>query len=80
MDRTSKFLKLLTKAERARVAQVIDLVLTNQTANLDVKKLSGYTNAYRVRVGTTRIIYFEHKEYNELVFVGRRNEKTYKKF
>ena len=80
MDRTTKYLKLLTKSERAKVAMAIELVLTKQTNELDCKKLAGYTNAYRVRVGTTRIIYFEHQEYNELVFIGRRNEKTYKKF
>lgn len=80
MDRTTKFLQLLSRAERARVAEVIALVLAQQTDDLDVKKLSGYVNAYRVRIGKVRIIYFEHGDYNELVFVGRRSEKTYKKF
>lgn len=80
MDRTTKFLKLLSKAERAKVEKVINLVLTQQTAELDVKKLTGYLNAYRVRIGDVRLIYLEHQDYNELLFVGRRSEKTYKKF
>ena len=80
MDRITKSLRLLRRDERTRVAEVIDLILAGETAGLDVKKLTGYANAYPVRVGTVRIIYFEHKDYNELVFVGRRNEKRYKKF
>ena len=80
MDRVTKYLRLLTKTERARVAEAITCVLANDTAQLDVKKLTGYANAYRVRIGTVRIVYFKHESHNELVFVGRRSEKTYKKF
>ncbi|MFT7507028.1 MAG: mRNA-degrading endonuclease RelE of RelBE toxin-antitoxin system [Acidimicrobiales bacterium] len=80
MDNTPKFLKLLTKTERLRVAEVIGLILANDTKAIDIKKMSGYQNLYRARIGTIRIIYMVHTNYNELVFVGRRNEKIYKKF
>ena len=80
MDRNQKFLKLLNQKEFDSVQGALLAIISGDTSSLLSKKLSGYPNLYRVRVGSIRIIYVAHADYSEVLFVGRRNEKTYKKF
>tara|TARA_B100000745_G_scaffold299981_1_gene252283 strand:+ start:3830 stop:4072 length:243 start_codon:yes stop_codon:yes gene_type:complete len=80
MDRNQKFLKLLNEKEFDSVQSVLRAIVSGDTSTLISKKLSGYPNLYRIRVGSIRVIYVVHSDYNEILFVGRRNEKTYKKF
>ena len=80
MDRNQKFLRLLTQKEFDSVQVVIEAIVLGDTSALVSKKLTGYPNLYRVRLGSIRVIYVVHLDYNEILVVGRRNEKTYKKF
>mgnify|MGYP000462868740 CR=1 FL=1 len=78
MDKVSKFLKRLSKQERQKLETVIKDVLIGNIQNIEVKKLSGYKNIFRVRVGDIRIV-FENKDGSiKLIFVGRKKEDTYK--
>ncbi len=51
-----KQLEKIPKKERAAVVEKIDLLLT-QSHNLDIKKLQGYYNLYRLRVGDYRVVF-----------------------
>lgn len=56
-------------------------VLLGSVQGLDIKKLKGHKDLYRLRVGDNRLVY-QHKngERPEVIFIGRRNDQTYRDF
>src|SRR3989344_1580044 len=59
---------------------VLRKILSKNTTGLDIKKLSGYSDVYRVRTGNIRIIFLDDKRHAEVLEISRRSEKTYKDF
>jgi len=80
MDKISKFLRKLTTKEQTMVSAVIEELLAGNTANLDIKKLRGFDDIYRVRIQTLRIIYSQKGGLIKIIEISRRSEKTYKDF
>lgn len=80
MDKLSKALGRLSTKERKQVKHIL-LQLTKQNfLGLNIKKLKGRTDIYRVRKGDLRIIYqVKNKEIFALA-IERRSEKTYRGF
>lgn len=78
MDRIEKFLKRLSIKEREIVESIIKDILSQTAYNLDVKKLKGEQNLFRVRKGNIRVVFFKKGATVHIVFIGRRNEKMYK--
>lgn len=80
MDRTEKFLRKLSEKELFLIEGVIKDLYNEKVADLDIKKLKGHDNVFRIRLQTIRIIF--RKINNEILIleIGRRNEKTYRKF
>jgi len=54
MDRADKLIRKLSEKERVKVIRAIELILVGDIARLDVKKLKGEKNIFRVRVGDLR--------------------------
>lgn len=77
MDKTDKFLKKLNGSESVRVINAITGILAGKIDNYDIKKLKGYQDVYRIRIGAIRIIYRQLSDDIEVLDVGRRSEKTY---
>lgn len=80
MDKISKFLKKLDRKELDIVYGIIEQLLLGNVAGLDIKKLKGFDDIYRVRAGKIRIIYSHKSKDIKLIEISRRNERTYKKF
>jgi len=80
MDNISKFLKKLTSDERLLVHKAINQLLSGYTQKLDIKKLKGFEDIYRVRVRDIRIIYRSKNETVSLIEIARRSDKTYKNY
>ncbi len=80
MDKIDKFLNKLNKQESLKVLNAIAGILSGKTASYNLKKLRGYSDVYRVRVGTIRIIYKQLETDIEVLDIGRRNEKTYRDY
>lgn len=78
MDKTSKFLKRLSVQERSKIREIINNVLSGNTKDLNIKKLKGQSNIFRVRSGDIRIIFKVENDTINLIFVGRKNDITYK--
>ena len=79
MDKIEKALQKLTAKEREWVKQLLIKVQSGQTDGLDIKKLKGREDIFRIRKGKIRIIY--RSDGNKRFFVlsiERRNETTYK--
>ena len=79
MDRVTKFLNKLSQKERNVIKEVLEKVKFGDIANLDIKKLKGLDNCFRIRKGEIRIIYRidENKEVF-LLSIERKNDNTYK--
>ena len=72
-----KFLKRLTRKELKKMLQVIEDIENGNTDSLDIKRLSGYKNIFRVRVGDIRILFIQSKTEYRLVSIERRSDTTY---
>ncbi|MDO8572315.1 MAG: hypothetical protein Q7S11_00925 [bacterium] len=57
---------------------MIESVLVGDIARLDVKKLKGEKNVFRIRIGDLRIIFTYKKNLPRIVSIERRNDTTYR--
>jgi len=80
MDKISKLLKKLSSKERERLKETLALLLSDDTASLNVKKLKGADDVYRVRTGNLRVIFQKHGKEIQVLEVSRRDENTYKNY
>lgn len=80
MDKIQKFLLKLSEAERTLLAETIRSIQEGKTKELNTKKLVGYEDIYRVRIGQIRIIYKKDTPDIQILETSFRNEKTYKKY
>lgn len=78
MDRVNKLIRKLSEKERTKVIQAIELILVGNIARLDVKKLKGEKNVFRIRVGDLRIIFTREKNSPRIISVDRRNDTMYR--
>lgn len=78
VDRIEKFLARLNAKERERVLATLLQLQERNFADLDVKKRRGKSGAFRVRVGSIRIIFQMESKVLRVISIDRRNEGTYK--
>ena len=79
MDRVTKFLNKLSQKERNVIKEILEKVKFGNIANLDIKKLKGLGNCFRVRKREIRIIYkINEKGEAVLLSIERKNDNTYK--
>ena len=79
MDRIEKELRKLTSKEREQIADLLRKLAAGKTANLNIKKLKGYNDIFRIRKGGLRIIYRKDAKVKIFVLaIERRREDTYK--
>jgi mRNA-degrading endonuclease RelE of RelBE toxin-antitoxin system len=78
VDKIQKALDKLSVKERAAVKDILEKIENKNFDGLDLKKLKGRDDVYRVRKGGVRLIYRmgENKEIFVLE-IGRRNDNTY---
>ena len=77
MDAIEKALKKLTPQERLRMKEVLVRLMSGKTKGLDIKKLKGRDDVFRVRKGDIRIIYRKQAASLFILLIERRNEQTY---
>ncbi len=80
MDKVGKALKKLTEKERNVVKNILENIEEGIFNNLDIKKLKGYSDIFRVRKGGIRIIFRKTNKGIFIISIERRRKKTYKKF
>jgi len=73
-------IKSVDKETRLRVKELIDVLMANPLFifNLDIKKLKGFENVYRLRIGRYRILFCVDKN-NKTIALLRflKREKAY---
>jgi len=77
MDAIKKALKRFTAKERGWVREVLERLASNELRGLDVKKLQGRDDIFRVRKGDIRIVFRKSGGIISILLIQRRNEKTY---
>lgn len=80
MDKIQKVLRRLNGKEKKVVKPLLAKILTGQLEGLDVLKLSGHKDIYRVKKGSWRVIYQLVGKETILLTIERRSEKTYRDF
>ena len=78
MPRLKKLLSQFNKKERETIESLLESIVSLSCRNLDIKKLKGHQNIFRVRGGDIRIIFMREKKEIFILSIDRRNENTYK--
>ena len=78
MDKLEKALKKLSVPERRQVESILQQLVSGEMQGLDIKKLKGQHNIFRVRKGMLRILYRVDKQGTVFpISLGKRSDKTY---
>lgn len=80
MDKIQKALGKLNGTEKKAVQSIMRSLLSGRFLGLQVQKLHGHTDIYRIRKGRLRIIYRQTKQGIFILAIERRSEKTYRDF
>lgn len=80
MDKITKALQKLSKKERKIVQRILLQLHSGSLIGLNIQKLSGHQDIFRVRKGDLRIIYQQRTGEIFILAIERRSEKTYRNF
>lgn len=78
MDKISKALKKLDPKERDTIKKILLQLNQSDLTGLEITKLTGHRDLFRVRKGRHRIIFRRSKDEIFVLAVERRSERTYK--
>ena len=78
MTKLERIIKKFSAIERKVIKNTVIQVKTGSFEGLDVKKLQGSRDIYRVRKGSMRIMYYLGVDKEIVVFaIARRSDNTY---
>lgn len=80
MDKDEKFVRKLPLKERKIILALVGRVILRKWSGLDIKRLSGHKDIYRLRKGDVRILFQDKGDDIEVFSIGKRNEETYKDY
>lgn len=74
MEKWIKILNKRVRKDQIALTRVIKLIISQELSNLDVKKLKGHDNIFRVRVRNFRIIFKKDKNTNFIIKINERGD------
>lgn len=80
MDKIAKALRRLSPKERLLFGQLLKLIEQRRFAGLDIKKLVGHGDIYRLRKGKYRIIFRVTENEVYILALERRCDQTYSQY
>lgn len=80
MDKIQKALAKLTAKEREMVRQIFKQLLVGNNFGLQIQKLKGHQEIFRVRKERLRIIYRQTENDVNVLTIERRSDNTYRDF
>ena len=80
MNKLEKSLKRLSPKETKAVEKVVEKLTKREWTGLDVVKLKGTTDVFRVRAGRLRVIFRQRAKEVDILVIESRSEKTYRNF
>lgn len=79
MDKAKKFLRKLSNFQQDKIDEILFKIESSNTKDLDIKKLKGHTNLFRVRIGDIRVVFFQDNDIIKVLFIGKRGDSKYTK-
>ena len=79
MDKISKTLKKLSTKEKIKVKILLKKIISGDFSNIDIQKLKGRNDIYRIRQGNLRIIFRKRETVITILTIERRSDTTYNK-
>ena len=79
MDKIKKLLQKLSSQEKTKIKNILLKVDKGNLEDLDIKKLKGKQNIFRIRKGNLRIIFYKINNSIRVLTIERRGSKTYRK-
>ncbi|MBI2099533.1 type II toxin-antitoxin system RelE/ParE family toxin [Candidatus Uhrbacteria bacterium] len=79
-DHIQKFLRKIPERQRKQIEYLIEKIMSRETAGLDIQKLKGIKDVYRLKKGDMRIIYRIFNDEIMIIAIERRSDTTYNKF
>lgn len=80
MDKIGKILKKISIKDSENILLILEKIKSGKVKNLDIKKLKGHENIFRVRSGNFRIIFQKIDQEYFILEISKRREDTYKNF
>ncbi len=77
MDDIQKFLKKVSKHDYDPIMHAVEKITLAHLEGLNIKKLKGFEDVYRVRVGKYRIIFERSGKTYKIVKISNRDDTTY---
>jgi mRNA-degrading endonuclease RelE of RelBE toxin-antitoxin system len=77
MNQIKKFLAKLDAEKRSKIILVLGKIVSGELSGLDIKKLKGGDNYFRVRKGNIRIFFIRTDKNIEVIKIDKRDENTY---
>ncbi len=78
MDKIEKALKKLKEKEKRVVKEILVNIQKENLKSLDMKKLKGRDDVFRIRKGKIRIVFRKSKESTSILSIERKTDRTYK--
>ncbi|MDP3793002.1 MAG: type II toxin-antitoxin system RelE/ParE family toxin [bacterium] len=78
MPSLKKLLSRFNRKEKEAIELLLEKVISRNWGNLDIKKLKGYHDIFRLRKGDLRIIYRVADKRISILNIANREEATYK--
>lgn len=78
MDKIKKALMRLSASEQTKIKLILQNIQNKNFKHLDIKKLKGRDDIYRVRKGKLRIIFHNIDDSIYILSVEKRSDTTYK--
>jgi len=79
MDKIEKALNKLSSGERKKLKKIFIQIDRKDFENLDLKKLKGRNDVFRIRKSNIRIIFRKIDNSIKILSIERRSSKTYNK-
>jgi len=77
MERLEKNLNSLSENQKIKIKEILLKIKSGNLNNLDVKKLKGREDVFRVRKGKIRVIFYYKKDEIYILSIEKRNDNTY---
>lgn len=77
MDKIQKLLNSLSNKEKLKIKEILLKIKSKNLESLDIKKLKGREDIFRVRKEKLRIIFIYKKNKIYILSIERRNDNTY---
>jgi mRNA-degrading endonuclease RelE of RelBE toxin-antitoxin system len=80
MNKIEKILAKVDSKERDSILELMYKIKSGNLQGLNIKKLEGKSECFRLKKGNFRIIFSKTDTGIEIISVDRRNEKTYRNY